>query len=85
MSTIESNNIITNSKGQSNVSNSTLPSPFPSNSQPQTPPPPLPLTITTSLPSPPALFNDDKPTERFYKKEKQISLEFEQIVKGMLL
>jgi hypothetical protein len=55
-------------------------------------PPPLllptasPLTPTTSspLPSPPppTPYYDDKPIEKFYKKEKQISLEFEQIVKG---
>ena len=59
----------------------------PSNSSstaPQTPPPvPLPLLPSASLPSSPAPFNDDKPMERFYKKEKQISLEFDQIVKGM--
>jgi len=85
MSTIESNNIATNSKGQSNVINSTVPSIYPVNIQPQTPPPPpLPLTSSASLPSP-APFNEDKPTEKFYKKEKQISVEFDQIVKGIYL
>jgi hypothetical protein len=86
MSTIESNNIATNSKGQSSIINSTVLSIYhPSNTQSQTPPPPpLPLTSSASLPSP-APFNEDKPTEKFYKKEKQISLEFDQIVKGTYL
>jgi hypothetical protein len=82
MSTIESNHIITNFKGQSN---SIVPTIYPSNSQQsQTPPlPPLPLTTTSSLPSSPAPFNDDKPMEKYYKKEKQISFEFDQLVKGI--
>jgi hypothetical protein len=86
MSTIESNHIGINSKGQSNIIHSTVPVIYPINSQqPQTPPlPPLPLTSSASLPSP-APFNEDKPTEKFYKKEKQISLEFDQIVKGIYL
>jgi len=46
------------------------------------------LATTTSLPlpapPPPTPYYDDKPIEKFYKKEKQISLEFEQIVKGIL-
>jgi hypothetical protein len=85
MSTIESNHIGINSKGQSNIIHSTVPAIYPTNSQqPQTPPlPPLPLTFTTSLPSSPALFNDDKPIEKCYKKEKQILFEFDQIVKGI--
>ena len=58
-------------------------------------PPPLslptnaPLTPTTSIstptpppPPPPTPFYDDRPVEKFYKKQKQISLEFDQIVKG---
>jgi hypothetical protein len=85
MSTIESNHINTNLKGQSNTINSIVPSIYPSNTQQsQTPPPPpLPLTNTTSLPSSPAPFNDDKPIEKYYKKEKQISFEFDQLVKGI--
>jgi hypothetical protein len=47
------------------------------------------LTPTTSLPlpspTPPTPYYDDKPIEKFYKKEKQISLEFEQIVKGIYI
>jgi hypothetical protein len=86
MSTIESNNFVTNSKGQSNIINSIVPSIYPSNCQSQTPPPPpLPLTTSTSLPSSPAPFNEDKPIEKFYKKEKQILLEFDQIVKGIYI
>ena len=59
--------------------------------QPAIPPPlslpsPMPLTPTTSLafPSPPPStpYYDDKPVEKFYKKEKQILLEFDQLVKG---
>jgi hypothetical protein len=46
------------------------------------PPPPAPLTSTISLPISPTPFNDDKPIEKFYKKEKQILLEFDQIFKG---
>ncbi|CAF4073687.1 unnamed protein product, partial [Rotaria magnacalcarata] len=45
------------------------------------PPPPLPLTSSISLPSSPASFNEDKPIEKYYKKEKQILVEFDQIVK----
>ena len=49
-------------------------------------PPAMSLTPTTSvaLPSPPPStpFYDDKPVEKFYKKEKQILLEFDQLVKG---
>jgi hypothetical protein len=56
-------------------------------------PPPLllptatPLTATPSVPlppppPPPTPFYDDKSTEKFYKKEKQILLEFDQLVKG---
>ncbi len=46
---------------------------------------PTPLTATASvpLPSPPLTpFYDDKSTEKCYKKEKQILLEFDQQVKG---
>jgi hypothetical protein len=76
MSTTESNPFATLTKVHFNGP--------PSNVPPQTPPPvPLPLLPSASLPSSPAPFNDDKPMERFYKKEKQISLEFDQIVKGM--
>jgi hypothetical protein len=83
MSTIESNNTTMTSKGQSNIVNSIVPSIYLSNSQIQTPPlPPLPITATTSLPSSPAPFNEDKHIEKFYKKGKQIFLEFDQIVKG---
>jgi hypothetical protein len=58
-----------------------------SSSQPVIPGPLLlpiaaPLTPTTSLPSTPSPFYDDKPTEKLYKKEKQILFEFDQIVKG---
>lgn len=62
--------------------------------QPAIPPPlslpsPMPLTPTTSLafPSPPPStpFYDDKPVEKFYKKEKQILLEFDQLVKGKII
>jgi hypothetical protein len=70
MSTIESNTLTRNSKRQSNIMNSTVP------------PPPAPLTSTISLPISPTPFNDDKPIEKFYKKEKQILLEFDQIFKG---
>ncbi|CAM4782253.1 unnamed protein product [Rotaria magnacalcarata] len=45
------------------------------------PPPPSPLTSSISLPSSPASFNEDKPIEKYYKKEKQILVEFDQIVK----
>ncbi len=55
-------------------------------------PPPLllptatPLTATPSIPlpspPPPTPFYDDRPIEKFYKKEKQILLEFDQLVKG---
>jgi hypothetical protein len=85
MSTIETNHIGINLKGQSNIINSIVPSMYSSNShQSQTPPPPpLPLTLTASLPSSPAPFNEDKPIEKFYKKEKQILFEFDQIVKGI--
>lgn len=83
MSTIESNNLVTNSKGQSNQMQSIVSSMYPSNPQPQTPPPPpIPLTTSSSLPSSPAPFNDEKSNEKFYKKQKQILLEFDQIVKG---
>ncbi len=84
MSTIDSNHINTNSKGQSNINHSTVSSNYFSNTQQShtPPPPPLPLTTTTSLPSSPAPFNEDKPIEKLYKKEKQISLEFDQVVKG---
>ena len=84
MSTIEFSHMNTNSKGQSYPINSIVPFTSPSTvQQSQTPPPPpLPITLTTSLPSSPAPFNDDKPMERFYKKEKQISFEFDQLVKG---
>jgi hypothetical protein len=59
---------------------------YPPNSQSQAPPPPpLPLTSSTSLPSSPAPFNEDKPIEKFYKKEKQILFEFDQIVKGIFI
>jgi hypothetical protein len=51
-------------------------------SQPVVVPPPL-LLPTTSLPSTPTPFYDDKSTEKLYKKPKQISLEFDQIVKGI--
>jgi hypothetical protein len=80
MSTIETNLMnqpITSASATSSVS------------QPVTLPPPLllpttaPLTPTTSLPSTPSPFYDDKPTEKLYKKEKQILLEFDQIVKGI--
>ena len=86
MSTVESSNIMIISKGQSNVINSIVSSSYPSNSpQIQTPPlPPTPLIVTGSLPSSPAPFNDDKPIEKCYKKEKHILLEFDQIVKGRL-
>ncbi|CAF3538770.1 unnamed protein product [Rotaria sordida] len=84
MSTIESNNIAMNSKTQSNTVNSTALVVYQSNIQSQTPPPPpLPLTSSTSLPSSSASFNEDKPIEKFYKKQKQIIVEFDQIVKGM--
>ncbi len=78
MSTLESN-----IKNQLIVSTSA-----PSSSQPAIPSPlslptAAPLTLTTSLPpSLPAPFYDDKPIEKLYKKEKQILLEFDQIVKG---
>ncbi len=72
--------ILTNSTMQSNTINSTSPLTF--NSQPQTPSP-LPLISSTSLPSTPAPFNEDKHTEKFYKKGKQIFVEFDQLVKGM--
>ena len=83
MSTIESNNITMNSKGQPNIINSAVPITNPSNLPSKPPPPPLPLTSTASLPSSPTPFNDDKPIEKFYKKEKQILIEFDQIVKGI--
>ena len=81
MSTVESN-----IKNQINrlLSNSTCPSPSShSNIPAPLTPTTHPLTPTTSLPSSPAPFYDDKPIEKFYKKEKQIHLEFEQIVKGI--
>ncbi|CAF4641106.1 unnamed protein product [Rotaria socialis] len=80
MSTIESN-----PKNQPVLSISTSLQPV---TPSPTPPPPLiipnasTITPTTSLPSSPALFHDDKPIEKLYKKEKQILFEFEQIVKG---
>ncbi|CAF0862814.1 unnamed protein product [Rotaria sordida] len=84
MSTIESNNIAMNSKTQSNTVNSTALVVYQSNIQSQTPPPPpLPLTSSTSLPSSSASFNEDKPIEKFYKKQKQIIVEFDQIVKDI--
>jgi SLIT-ROBO Rho GTPase activating protein len=56
-------------------------------------PPPLllptatPLTATPSIPlpspPPPTPFYDDRPIEKFYKKEKQILLEFDQLVKDI--
>ena len=83
MSTIESTNISMNFKGQSNLINSIVSSPYPSNSSHTQTPPPIPLTLTTSLPSSPAPFTDDRPIEKFYKKEKQILFEFDQVVKGI--
>jgi hypothetical protein len=78
---------------ESNIKNQPIIS-TPASTQPVIPPPLLlpttaPLTPTTSLtpttplPSSPASFYDDKQIEKFYKKEKQIHLEFEQIVKGI--
>ncbi|CAF3685098.1 unnamed protein product [Rotaria socialis] len=81
MSTIESN-----PKNQPVLSISTSLQPV---TPSPTPPPPLiipnasTITPTTSLPSSPALFHDDKPIEKLYKKEKQILFEFEQIVKDI--
>ncbi|CAF1005375.1 unnamed protein product [Adineta steineri] len=82
MSTIETN--LKNSPIISTSGTSSL------SAQHITPPPPLllpiaaPLTPTTSsspsTPSP-SPFYDDKPTEKYYKKEKQILIEFDQIVK----
>ena len=84
MSAVESNTTGMTTKGPLTLMNSTTPSIHLANSQAQTPPPPpLPLTSTTSLPASPAPFNEDKPIEKFYKKEKQILFEFDQIVKGM--
>ncbi|CAF0756913.1 unnamed protein product [Adineta steineri] len=84
MSASESNNNATNLKMQSNTINSALASIHPLTTQPQTPsPPPLPLITTTSLPSSPAPFNEDKHTEKTYKKGKQILFEFDQIFKDI--
>ena len=82
MSTVETNHINVNFKGQSNAMHSTVPAIV---QQFQTiPSSPLPLINTGSLPSSPAPFYDDKQVEKFYyKKEKQISFEFDQLVKGI--
>ena len=82
MSTTESN-----IKNQSIASTSASSLPTQSGVPPSPLPLPIatPLTATTSLPlpSPPLTpFYDDKSTEKCYKKEKQILLEFDQQVKG---
>lgn len=77
MSTVETNHINVNFKGQSMAMHSIVQQ---SQSIPSSP---LPLINTGSLPSSPAPFNDDKQVEKFYKKEKQISFEFDQLVKGI--
>ncbi|CAF3003242.1 unnamed protein product [Rotaria sp. Silwood2] len=75
MSTIESN-----LKNQPIVLISVL-------SQPVTTPPPSVLISTASSLTPntssPAIFHDDKPIEKYYKKNKQILFEFDQIVKDI--
>jgi hypothetical protein len=85
MSTIESN-----IKNQPIISNSASSS---SSTSQSVIPPPLLLPTTTSLaptpslplpsPPPPTPYYDDKSTEKCYKKEKQILIEFDQIVKGI--
>jgi len=85
MSTIESNLI---NQPITSISASSSSSPQSVIPPPLLLPTPTPLTATTSLPLPspppptPTTFYDDKLIEKFYKKEKQILLEFEQIVKG---
>lgn len=81
MSTIETNHISVNFKGQSNAIHSIVPLVIQQSHH--VPSSPLPLINTPSLPSSPSPFNDDKQVEKFYKKEKQISFEFDQLVKGM--
>lgn len=81
MSTIETNHIHVNFKGQSKIIHSI--GPLIIQQSHNIPSSPLPLINTPSLPSSPSPFNDDKQVEKFYKKEKQISFEFDQLVKGI--
>lgn len=87
MSTTESNSttpLVLPTSNSSQPITISIPSPTTPTPPPLTIPSASALTPTTSLPSSPALFHDDKPIEKLYKKEKQILLEFDQIRKGMI-